>query len=163
MINENTKNIKGGKAYQQQSPYAKGGSPETAVCVTPTSAKESAVSNAVHVAGLLRQEPQRSNSRDSLRSLQQLVDRGEEDTDSCGKPYINEDSSSYGMSVPLKNARSDSCTTTTNYLRPRMQFTGYQISGYKKYQVVINLKTVGLPISGATSPSPHVTGFLTIL
>lgn len=162
MINENTKNVKGGKPCQQRSPYAQEGSLDAFAGVRPTGARAPSASTAIRVPDLLRQEPQRSDSRDSLRSLQQLVGRGDEDADGCHKPFINEDRSSYGMSVPLKNPRSDSCTTTTNFLRPRMQFTGYQISGYKKYQVVINLKTVGLPTCGTTPASPHVTGFLTI-
>ncbi|CAR27410.1 hypothetical protein ZYGR_0I06840 [Zygosaccharomyces rouxii] len=162
MINESTKNVKGGKQQQQQPPYAHEESADTVVSVTPTSAKASAVSAAVQLPGLLRQEPQRSSSRDSLGSLQQLVDRGDEDCSGCDKPYIDEDWSSYGVSPPVRSPSSNSCTTTTNYLRPRMQFTGYQISGYKKYQVVINLKTVGLPTCGVTSASPHITGFLTI-
>lgn len=43
-----------------------------------------------------------------------------------------------------------------------MQFTGYQISGYKRYQVTVNLKTVDLPKKDCTSLSPHLSGFLSI-
>ncbi|AAS51590.2 ADL330Wp [Eremothecium gossypii ATCC 10895] len=54
-------------------------------------------------------------------------------------------------------------TTTTNWLRPLMAFQGYQISGYKKYQVHVLLQTVALPAEGcAAATTPHVTGFLTI-
>lgn len=159
MINESTKNVKGGKLHQEEE--------DTEVRVVPgsgTFASSPAPSfAAVQLPGLLRQEPQRSSSRDSLRSLQELADRGSDGDCLSGsdKRYIQDDASSYGVSVP-SGARSDSCTTTTNYLKPRMEFTGYQISGYKKYQVLISLKTVNLPVCGAASPSPHVTGFLTI-
>ncbi|AET38957.1 glucose-induced degradation complex subunit VID24 Ecym_3474 [Eremothecium cymbalariae DBVPG len=54
--------------------------------------------------------------------------------------------------------------TTTNWLKPLMAFQGYQISGYKKYQVHVLLQTVELPAMqhASMSTTPHVTGFLTI-
>lgn len=169
MINEDTKNVKCAKAPRERPQQV----------VPEQQAQEQQVQQAQQVqqvqqalrnALLLRQgqeqEPQRCSSRDSLRSLQQLVDRGDSDgSSSSGKRYMYDDRSSYGAARDASAttaARSDAGTTTTNYLRPRMQFTGYQISGYKKYQVVITLKTVNLPLGGASSPSPHVTGFLTI-
>lgn len=104
-------------------------------------------------------------SRDSLTSLQQLAT-----TSPFGSPkkkFIAEDCSDYTIlgspsSASLLPLPTDSSFTTTNFLRPRMEFTGYQISGYKKYQVVVNLKTVDLPLDGMSSLSPHITGFLTI-
>ncbi|AMD18758.1 HBL144Cp [Eremothecium sinecaudum] len=55
-------------------------------------------------------------------------------------------------------------TTTTNWLKPLMAFQGYQISGYKKYQVHVLLQTVELPAlqHPSSTTSPHMTGFLTI-
>lgn len=52
--------------------------------------------------------------------------------------------------------------TTTNFLKPSMIFTGYQISGYKKYQVTVTLKTVNFTKGPANVTSPHMTGFLSI-
>ncbi|CDF89633.1 ZYBA0S04-08966g1_1 [Zygosaccharomyces bailii CLIB 213] len=162
MINEDTKNVKSAKTSREVGPEQ---SQHTQLTQQAQQAQQvQQVQRALREALLLRhgqeQEPQRSSSRDSLRSLQQLVHRG--DTSGHGKRYIYDDSSSYGTARAGSAARSDTGTTTTNYLRPRMQFTGYQISGYKKYQVVITLKTVNLPLGGASSPSPHVRGFLTI-
>lgn len=162
MINEDTKNVKSAKTSREVGPEQ---SQHTQLTQQAQQAQQvQQVQRALREALLLRhgqeQEPQRSSSRDSLRSLQQLVHRG--DTSGHGKRYIYDDSSSYGTARAGSAARSDTGTTTTNYLRPRMQFTGYQISGYKKYQVVITLKTVNLPLGGVSSPSPHVRGFLTI-
>ncbi|SCW01270.1 LAFE_0D08878g1_1 [Lachancea fermentati] len=75
------------------------------------------------------------------------------------RKYIVEDESRYGC-------RSESCAVQssgmTTFLRPRMRYTGYQISGYKKYQVMVTLQTADLPHGECTVASPHVTGFLTI-
>lgn len=55
-------------------------------------------------------------------------------------------------------------TTTTNWLKPLMTFQGYQISGYKKYQVQVHLQTVEFPATQyiSVTTTPHLTGFLTI-
>lgn len=98
-------------------------------------------------------------SRDSLSSLQQLV--GRTPTGSPRRKFITEDHSDY-THHHFSSLPTGSAFTTTNFLRPRMEFSGYQISGYKKYQVEVSLKTVDLPINGISSLSPHITGFLTI-
>lgn len=109
-------------------------------------------------------------SGDSLSSLQQFASSSPLSPSSSplAKRFITEDNSDYTLSsesdpvcAALFNATSTS-STATNFLRPRMEFTGYQISGYKKYQVVVTLKTVDLPKDGISSLSPHLTGFLTI-
>ena len=41
--------------------------------------------------------------------------------------------------------------TQTTFLRPRMKFTGYQTSGYKRYYVDVVINTVNLP---RTIPEP---------
>ncbi|KOH00425.1 glucose-induced degradation complex subunit VID24 [Saccharomyces eubayanus] len=98
-------------------------------------------------------------SRDSLSSLQQLAHTA---NGSIRKKYIVEDQSPYWPEDPVAAIPSLNHTTCTNYLRPRMQFTGYQISGYKRYQVTVNLKTVDFPTGRSTSLSPHLSGFLSI-
>ncbi|WBF11935.1 hypothetical protein N7582_001194 [Saccharomyces uvarum] len=52
--------------------------------------------------------------------------------------------------------------TASGSARKKMQFTGYQISGYKRYQVTVTLKTVDFPTGRCTSLSPHLSGFLSI-
>ena len=72
--------------------------------------------------------------------------------------------------------------TQTTFLRPRMKFTGYQTSGYKRYYVDVVINTVNLPrtipeptnanTTCPTDPStslrrsstlvPHMTGCITI-
>ncbi|CAI4037343.1 hypothetical protein SMKI_02G2150 [Saccharomyces mikatae IFO 1815] len=98
-------------------------------------------------------------SRDSLSSLQQLAHTP---NGSTRKKYIVEDQSSYCPEDPVMVASAFNYTSCTNYLKPRMQFTGYQISGYKRYQVTVNLKTVNLPTGHCSSLSPHLSGFLSI-
>ncbi|CAI4055504.1 glucose-induced degradation complex subunit VID24 SKDI_02G2130 [Saccharomyces kudriavzevii IFO 1802] len=105
------------------------------------------------------QELYRCASRDSLSSLQQLAHTP---NGSTRKKYMVEDQSPYWPENPAIAAPSPNPTTCINYLRPRMQFTGYQISGYKRYQVTVNLKTVHLPTGRCTSLSPHLSGFLSI-
>lgn len=52
----------------------------------------------------------------------------------------------------------------THWLAPRKRFVGYQVSGYKKYQVLITLQSVSLPTNSDRSSNcgTHLTGFLTI-
>lgn len=102
-------------------------------------------------------------SRDSLSSLQQLVGKSGSASGSPRKKFLLDDHSDYTHARPSTAALSTgACSTQTNFLRPRMEFSGYQISGYKKYQIEVSLKTVDLPRSGASSLTPHLTGFLTI-
>ncbi|SCU86033.1 LADA_0D11804g1_1 [Lachancea dasiensis] len=78
------------------------------------------------------------------------------------KKYINQDTSPYGSraQTPLC-ARPRACSTS--FLRPRMEFTGFQTSGYKKNHVNVVLKTVSLPGHGSSNPGvPHITGFFSI-
>lgn len=103
-------------------------------------------------------------SQDSLSSLQQLVGKS-----ASGSPprkkFILEDHSTYTYGERSQSSQwlsTSSVSTPTNFLRPRMGFSGYQISGYKKYQIEVELKTVDLPLNGCSSLSPHLTGFLTI-
>ena len=107
---------------------------------------------------LQEQDLYKCASRDSLSSLQQLAHTP---NGSTRKKYIVEDQSPYCPEDP-SILTSYNHTICTNYLRPRMQFTGYQISGYKRYQVTVNLKTVDLPTKECTSLSPHLSGFLSI-
>ncbi|AJQ00107.1 Vid24p [Saccharomyces cerevisiae YJM195] len=108
---------------------------------------------------LQEQDLYKCASRDSLSSLQQLAHTP---NGSTRKKYIVEDQSPYSSENPVIVTSSYNHTVCTNYLRPRMQFTGYQISGYKRYQVTVNLKTVDLPKKDCTSLSPHLSGFLSI-
>lgn len=98
-------------------------------------------------------------SRDSLSSLQQLVEKS---NGSPRKKFLLDDHSHYTHSPSTAALSTDACCTQTNFLRPRMGFSGYQISGYKKYQIEVSLKTVDLPLGNDSSLSPHLTGFLTI-
>lgn len=51
----------------------------------------------------------------------------------------------------------------THWLAPRKRFVGYQISGYKKFQVTITIQSVSLPNNNESNcTSPHLTGFLSI-
>lgn len=96
------------------------------------------------------------SSRDSLASLNSLQ---HQDSIASPKKYILEDNSAYN---DVSNDTRVDATTRTNFLKPRMKFTGYQVSGYKKYQVIVDLQTVDLPTTPATTTTPHLTGFLTI-
>lgn len=80
------------------------------------------------------------------------------------RKYIAEDRSRYESRARARRAaRRAPHTCCTNFLRPRMQFSGYQISDYKKYQVTVSLQTVALPDApGSSAMAPHVTGFLSI-
>lgn len=80
--------------------------------------------------------------------------------------YLNNDYSPY-----MKNSNSSSIFTNlipspiqTNFLRPNMKFIGYQISGYKRYQVSVTLNTVSLtkPNTIITNFNPNLSGVLTI-
>ncbi|CCE61438.1 hypothetical protein TPHA_0A03620 [Tetrapisispora phaffii CBS 4417] len=77
------------------------------------------------------------------------------------KKYIHGDTSNYTCSVPSPTLSKH---LHTDYLRQNMVFKGHQISGYKSYEVVIELSNVLLPtrdsLGGATEP--HITGSLTI-
>ncbi|KAH7583433.1 uncharacterized protein HLK63_K12001 [Nakaseomyces glabratus] len=107
------------------------------------------------------------HSKDSLPSLQHLIDRSSSESLPLKKKkkYIMNDRSSYTtVSVPRYVTPTHKNTTQTNFLRPRLEFSGYQLSGYKRYQVNVSLKTVDLPTveSGNTTTTPHITGYLTI-
>ncbi|SCU92356.1 LAMI_0E09934g1_1 [Lachancea mirantina] len=83
----------------------------------------------------------------------------------ASRKYIDEDDSQYFGSSGVYTrhcVRPTRVGCDTAYLRPRTCFTGFQVSGYKRYQVMVTLQTVELPYEGATSTSPHMTGFLTI-
>ncbi|QLQ78877.1 hypothetical protein HG537_0B02250 [Torulaspora globosa] len=112
---------------------------------------------------LLSNELYKCTSRDSLSSLQQLADKSASDSPPR-KKFILEDHSTYTYGAVGRSLWPSACcsSTTTNFLRPRMEFSGYQISGYKKYQIEVALKTVDLPLNRCSSLTPHLTGFLTI-
>lgn len=116
------------------------------------------------------------NSRDSLASLgaAHLLPTINK------KRFILNDTSSYSPTLlPATNKRhkhehynnnNNNNNTTqyskqTNFLKPSMVFTGYQISGYKRYQVTVTLNTVDFPLHN-TNPDiasiPHMTGVLSI-
>ncbi|CCH58451.1 hypothetical protein TBLA_0A06590 [Henningerozyma blattae CBS 6284] len=82
---------------------------------------------------------------------------------SFGK-YMVQDYSPYNTSTPQTIQTPMIRSVRTNYLRPNMRFTGYQISGYKRYQVSILLKTVDLPSNNVTYDysNPHLSGYLSI-
>ncbi|CCK68602.1 glucose-induced degradation complex subunit VID24 KNAG_0B01550 [Huiozyma naganishii CBS 8797] len=107
------------------------------------------------------------SSRDSLQSLQQLVETDHLvpalDSSLLREKYLFGDSSSYGEVSREGPARS--FTRDTNFLKSKMSYTGYQISGYKKYQVSVELQTVDFPVGQRRDSQvlqPHMTGFLTI-
>ncbi|SCU82729.1 LANO_0B07338g1_1 [Lachancea nothofagi CBS 11611] len=81
------------------------------------------------------------------------------------KKYITQDYSPYNSRAPSPANRKVSRPHTgcTSFLKPRMEFSGFQISGYKKNQVKVVLQTVDLPIHASdTSMVPHLTGFFSI-
>ncbi|SCV01852.1 LAME_0G18932g1_1 [Lachancea meyersii CBS 8951] len=79
------------------------------------------------------------------------------------KKYINNDYSPYGSRSQSPVATPHSCTSNTSFLKPRRQYTGFQISGYKRNHVHVVLQTVDLPVNGSeTAGAPHLTGFFTI-
>lgn len=112
------------------------------------------------------------NSTDSLSTLVSIDDKLS--TLPTYKKYILNDTSSYSHTIffndttnidilsidpPIKYSKQ------TNFLKPSMTFTGYQISGYKRYQVTVTLKTVNFPVQHnykTNISSPHMTGFLSI-
>lgn len=102
-------------------------------------------------------------SKDSLSSLQQLA---YSKSSPNNKKYISNDRSTYLSRGPAVQSFNSPFHTNTAFLKPKMKFSGFQISGYKKYQVTVTLQTTHFPISGAGSNSgtvvPHLTGFLTI-
>ncbi|QLL31363.1 hypothetical protein HG536_0B02260 [Torulaspora globosa] len=112
---------------------------------------------------LLSNDLYKCASGDSLSSLQQLADKTASESPPR-KKFILEDHSTYTCGGSVRSAWPSACSssTTTNFLRPRMEFSGYQISGYKKYQIEVALKTVDLPLNRCSSLTPHLTGFLTI-
>lgn len=77
------------------------------------------------------------------------------------KSYIVNDTSPYNV---ISAPKSKSLFRKARWLKPRMKFTGYQISGYKKYQITVELKTTNFPHSGSTCSllTPHLCGYLTI-
>lgn len=100
-------------------------------------------------------------SRDSLSSLQQLVDKAARGP--LRRKFLIDDHSNYThVCTRPERVSTDAFATQTNFLRPRMEFSGYQISGYKKYQIEVCLKTVDLPVGGCSTLTPHMSGFLTI-
>lgn len=105
----------------------------------------------------------KSNSRDSLSSL---IPTNTHPINN--KFYILNDTSSYSTAAtntPMTKYVPTHYSKQTNFLKPSMAFTGYQISGYKRYQVTVTLKTVNFPSSNITpntSAVPHMTGILSI-
>ncbi|CCF57922.1 hypothetical protein KAFR_0D02740 [Kazachstania africana CBS 2517] len=103
-------------------------------------------------------------SKDSLSSLQNLADS--HNSNISIKKYLIQDHSSYNLhslsSFPSSHAYSS--INQTNFLAPRKKFTGYQISGFKKYQVNVTINTINLPNLNEHTvvTEPHITGFLTI-
>lgn len=99
-------------------------------------------------------------------------------TSSTYKKYLLNDNSSYSINntdfniLSITSSSSSSSIPSpiayskqTNFLKPSMVFTGYQISGYKRYQVTVTLKTVDFPSPYNTNTyisTPHMTGFLSI-
>ncbi|KAL3233795.1 Vacuolar import and degradation protein 24 [Nakaseomyces bracarensis] len=104
------------------------------------------------------------HSKDSLPSLQHLIERSPEGVLNNKRKYIVNDRSSYSKRPNPGHNVMKPTTAQTNFLRPRLEFSGYQLSGYKRYQVNVSLKTVNLPTaqSNNTTTSPHITGYLTI-
>ncbi|CAL9732378.1 vacuolar import and degradation protein 24 [Monosporozyma unispora] len=105
------------------------------------------------------------NSRDSLSSL--IATNSDSLYSINKKKYILNDTSSYShYSSTISNIPfiSTPYSKQTNFLKPSMVFTGYQISGYKRYQVTVTLKTVNFPshYTKTNVSSPHMTGFLSI-
>ncbi|CCD22674.1 GID4/VID24 family protein NDAI_0A05190 [Naumovozyma dairenensis CBS 421] len=65
----------------------------------------------------------------------------------------------------MENSTSLCCLEpqTTMFLKPGMEFVGFQVSGYKKYTIEVNLHNMELPCSKHVSPNPHIYGIITII
>ncbi|SCU80087.1 LAFA_0B07426g1_1 [Lachancea sp. 'fantastica'] len=105
-------------------------------------------------------------SLESLRHTPEPLSLSSFSTASGSKKYISNDFSPYGsrsQSQSPVNGLKIRPTCTTSYLKPRKEYTGFQISGYKKNHVHVVLQTVDLPVQGCeTACVPHLTGFFTI-
>lgn len=156
MINEVTKNLPGERCSKKGETVVE----ETVVREAGVGFGSLALEKQQY---LLSNELYKCASRDSLSSLQQLADKSASESPPR-KKFILEDRSTYTRGAAVGSSWPAACwsSTFTNFLRPRMEFSGYQISGYKKYQIEVALKTVDLPLSRCSSQTPHLTGFLTI-
>lgn len=120
---------------------------------------------------------QRSGSHDSLSSMQSDVDMEDEQGSqrsygSMGQPLGLAHGHGHGhaadsqlslLSPPRSRPLTPKSHERTHWLGPRKRFVGYQISGYKKYQVMITIQSVALPNNKESNCcAPHLTGFLTI-
>ncbi|QLG70293.1 hypothetical protein HG535_0A02310 [Zygotorulaspora mrakii] len=176
MINEVTKTVADALAKKQAAQRGDGVDDQQDFgnadrCVQQPSSSGVPVLALAHHQQIFSEESlYKCSSADSLASLQQQFVSSSPSL-SSSKRYIVEDNSDYGSCTSPAQSRANGSVsgvprsisaTVTNFLKPRMEFTGYQISGYKKYQVVVTLKTVELPKDGISSLSPHLTGFLTI-
>lgn len=100
-------------------------------------------------------------SRDSLPSLQGLITN---DSATVSRKYIDDDTSNY-IRNDTSYIHNDASLLTCKlpWLHSRSSFTGYQISGYKRYKVTVTLHSVQMPIhDNNTSTGPHICGSLTI-
>ncbi|CEP60056.1 GID4/VID24 family protein LALA0_S01e02036g [Lachancea lanzarotensis] len=108
------------------------------------------------------------SSLESLESLRHTPEPIEASFLTANGPrkYITNDFSPYGSRSQTQSPVASSRvrhTCTTSFLKPRKQYSGFQISGYKKNHVHVVLQTVDLPVQGCESSCiPHLTGFFTI-
>jgi len=105
-------------------------------------------------------------SRDSLPSLQGLALTPTSHSNVTQKRYIDDDHSIYSNN---KKTFHNDITMIPDclelpWLRPRTTFSGYQISGYKRYKVTVTLHSVQMPSfdSMMITTGPHLCGTLTI-
>lgn len=111
-----------------------------------------------------QQDIYKCESRDSLPSLQGLITS---DTNNLSRKYIDDDTSNYNFTNTNNNNENDILLQTCNlpWLHSRASFTGYQISGYKRYKVTVNLHSVQMPTDNNINNhnnGPHICGSLTI-
>ncbi|SMN18022.1 similar to Saccharomyces cerevisiae YBR105C VID24 Peripheral membrane protein located at Vid (vacuole import and degradation) vesicles [Maudiozyma saulgeensis] len=112
-------------------------------------------------------------SRDSLPSLQglALTSTNTSISTTVTKKYIDDDHSIYSSSSSSSSHHNDNYGITLNksivdlpWLRPKTSFSGYQISGYKRYKVTVTLHSVQMPSNNSMmiTTNPHLCGTLTI-
>ena len=112
------------------------------------------------IHNITEQKIYKCESRDSLPSLQNLITKN--DYTISKKKYIDNDNSNYSNNSERSNDIQFLQICKLPWLHSRSTFTGYQISGYKRYKVTVNLHSVQLPLQSNNNCGPHIRGSLTI-
>lgn len=101
----------------------------------------------------------RTGSHDSINSIRRSHENFQDSED-----YDIQDSCSPSLnSPPRSRPQTPKNHERTHWLGARKRFVGYQLSGYKKFQVMITIQSVSLPNDNESNCcSPHLTGFLSI-